>query len=233
MNKSLLWDLPTRLFHWLLVLSLFAQYATAKWLDDAVQWHFYIGYFTLFLVLFRVMWGFVGTRYARFSHFVKGPKAVYIYLTQLFNKPALPTIGHNPLGGWFVLIMLALVAVQAVSGLYMTDDIFLDGPYRAFASDELVEVMTWLHHITFDLLLYVIGLHIGAILFYGVYKKHRLIPAMLHGKQNSVYFNAQNTPIAHSKLGRALVVALVAAALVYLAIEIYPPTPEAGGYYYY
>ncbi|BFT30774.1 cytochrome b/b6 domain-containing protein [Alteromonas sp. D210916BOD_24] len=233
MNKSLLWDLPTRLFHWLLVVSIIAQYATAEWLDDAVQWHFYIGYFTLFLIAFRVIWGFVGTRYALFSHFVKKPHIVWRYVTQLFNRQSAVTIGHNPLGGWFVLIMLFLVGVQAISGLYMTDDIFLDGPYRALASDEVIGIMTQLHHVTFDVLLYVIALHIGAVVFYSVYKKQRLVPAMVHGKQNSQYFNYVNSPISHSKLRRALVVALIAAALVYVAVEIYPPAPDAGEYYYY
>ena len=86
MQKTLIWDLPTRLFHWLLVVSLLAQYATAEWLDNAIQWHFYIGYFTLFLVVFRIMWGVAGTQYAKFSSFVTGPGRVINYLKTLFDR---------------------------------------------------------------------------------------------------------------------------------------------------
>ena len=227
MQKVLVWDIPTRVFHWLLVSSLLAQYATAEWLENAIQWHFYIGYFTLFLVIFRILWGFVGTQYARFSSFVTGPRKVIRYMKTLFDKDSMPSIGHNPLGGWFVVIMLVLVAVQAISGLFMTDDIFLDGPYRPLADEQTLALMNSLHHLAFDLLLYVITLHIAAVVFYGIYKKQKLVPAMVHGKKVS-----KTVGIAGSRLISALVVALLAAAIVYVAIEVYPPTPEIEEYYY-
>jgi len=247
-KNALIWDIPTRLFHWLLVISIVAQYATAKWLDNAVQWHFYIGYFALFLVTFRILWGFVGTRYARFSQFVTGPKSVLVYLKSLFNKHAPPSEGHNPLGGWFVVVMLILVSVQAVSGLFMTDDIFLDGPYRHLATEAFTDIMSSIHHIAFDILLYVICLHISAIVFYALYKKQRLVPAMVHGRKDVVEVTSENTEntspvkvkhtgqqdagIAHSMLFKAVVVAIIAAVIVYVAIEVYPPAPEVDEYYY-
>lgn len=227
MQKVLVWDIPTRVFHWLLVSSLLAQYATAEWLENAIQWHFYIGYFTLFLVIFRILWGFVGTQYARFSSFVTGPRKVIRYMKTLFDKDSVPSIGHNPLGGWFVVIMLVLVAVQAISGLFMTDDIFLDGPYRPLTDEQTLALMNSLHHLAFDLLLYVIALHIAAVVFYGIYKKQKLVPAMVHGKKVS-----KTVGITGSRLISALVVALLAAAIVYVAIEVYPPTPEIEEYYY-
>tara|TARA_A200000113_G_scaffold37940_1_gene31000 strand:+ start:734 stop:1417 length:684 start_codon:yes stop_codon:yes gene_type:complete len=227
MQKVLVWDIPTRVFHWLLVFSLLAQYATAEWLENAVQWHFYIGYFTLFLVIFRILWGFVGTQYARFSSFVTGPRKVIRYLKTLFDKDSMPSIGHNPLGGWFVIAMLVLVAVQAISGLFMTDDIFLDGPYRPLADEKTLALMNSLHHLAFDILLYVIALHIAAVFFYSIYKKQKLVPAMLHGKKVS-----KAVGIAGSRLVRALVIALLAAAIVYVAVEVYPPAPEVEEYYY-
>ena len=227
MQKVLVWDIPTRVFHWLLVSSLLAQYATAEWLENAIQWHFYIGYFTLFLVIFRILWGFVGTQYARFSSFVTGPRKVIRYLKTLFDKDSMPSIGHNPLGGWFVVIMLVLVAVQAISGLFMTDDIFLDGPYRPLADEKTLALMNSLHHLAFDILLYVIALHIAAVFFYSIYKKQKLVPAMLHGKKVS-----KAVGIAGSRLVRALVIALLAAAIVYVAVEVYPPAPEVEEYYY-
>ena len=227
MQKVLVWDIPTRVFHWLLVSSLLAQYATAEWLENAIQWHFYIGYFTLFLVIFRILWGFVGTQYARFSSFVTGPRKVIRYLKTLFDKDSMPSIGHNPLGGWFVIAMLVLVAVQAISGLFMTDDIFLDGPYRPLADEKTLALMNSLHHLAFDILLYVIALHIAAVFFYSIYKKQKLVPAMLHGKKVS-----KAVGIAGSRLVRALVIALLAAAIVYVAVEVYPPAPEVEEYYY-
>ena len=138
--------------------------------------YFYIGYFTLFLIVFRIIWGFVGTQHAKFSSFITGPRKVFNYIKTLFNRQSEPAIGHNPLGGWFVVVMLVLLTIQAVSGLFMTDDIFLDGPYRQLAGEETLALMNTLHHLAFDVLLYVIALHIGAVIFYSVYKKQKLVP---------------------------------------------------------
>ena len=226
MQNKLIWDLPTRLFHWLLVASVVAQYITAEWLDNAVQWHFYIGYFMLGLLTFRVIWGFVGPTYAKFSQFVKGPKAVIGYIGNLFNKNSVPVAGHNPLGGWFVLVMLILLFVQAISGLFMSDDIFLDGPYRHAVSESTLDIMNTLHHLAFDILIWVIALHIAAILFYAVYKKQKLVPPMVHGKKAT-----NDKAIVSSRLWLALVVALISAAAVYYAVEIAPPTPEIEEFY--
>jgi len=136
-------------------------------------------------------------------------------------------VGHNPLGGWFVVVMLLLLAIQAISGLFMTDDIFLDGPYRQFAGDNVLDVMNSIHRLAFDILLYVIALHISAIAFYSVYKRQKLVPAMVHGKKLS-----KTTGIAHSRVVRAIFVALLAAAMVYIAVEVYPPAPQADDFYY-
>jgi cytochrome b len=227
MQKQLIWDIPTRLFHWILVICILAQYATAKWLDSATQWHFYIGYFTLGLLCFRIIWGVVGPTYARFSQFVKGPSAVAHYLSTLFKRDSVPVAGHNPLGGWFVIVMLSLLLIQGISGLFMTDDIFLDGPYRAAVGDDVLSLMNTLHHLAFDILLYVIALHIGAIIFYSVYKKQKLVPPMLHGKKHST-----SAGITHSYLLRAIVVALISAIIVYLAIEVFAPAPDMSDMYY-
>ena len=236
MKKRLIWDLPTRLFHWLLVLSILAQYVTADLLDDAVQWHFYIGYFTLGLIIFRLLWGMVGPKYAKFSQFVTGPSAVFAYAKTLFDRDSLPSVGHNPLGGWFVVVMSVLVLVQAVSGLYMTDDIFLDGPLRSMAAENVLEIMNTLHHVAFDTLLYVIALHIGASVFYGIYKRQQLLPPMISGKKplpvDDEQYYGETQGIQHSHLGRAIIIALIAAASVYIIVEVLPPSSTATQYYY-
>lgn len=226
MKKALIWDLPTRLFHWLLVASLIGQYVTVEWMDSAVQWHFYLGYFTLGLIAFRFIWGVIGPKYARFSHFVTGPVPVVSYVKTLFSKAPASTAGHNPLGGWFVVIMLVLVAIQGISGLFMTDDVFLDGPYRQMADSDTLEVMNWLHHVAFDILVYVIALHVGAIMFYTFYKKRRLVPAMIHGKQKT-----SDHGISGSRVLLAIIVGLCVAGALYYAIEIYPPPPVVDDYF--
>lgn len=226
MKKALIWDIPTRLFHWLLVASLIAQYVTVEWMDNAVQWHFYIGYFTLGLIAFRLIWGVIGPKYARFSHFVTGPVPVVNYVKTLLSKAPALTAGHNPLGGWFVVIMLVLVAIQGISGLFMTDDVFLDGPYRQMADSDMLEVMNWLHHVAFDTLIYAIALHVGAIIFYTFYKKRPLVPAMIHGKQYT-----SDSSIKGSRVLLAIIVALCVSGVLYYAIEIYPPPAVVDDYF--
>lgn len=227
MEKKLIWDIPTRLFHWLLVFSLAGQYITAELMDNAMQWHFYLGYFTLGLIIFRLIWGIAGSDYAKFSQFIYGPRAVLRYAGTLFKRDSEAHAGHNPLGGWVVIIMLSLVAVQAVSGLFMTDDIFLDGPWRAAVEDSTLKTMSYLHNNVFNILLVVIALHIAAIGFYAVYKKQKLAPAMVHGKKST-----NEAGIPSSRLLAAVVVALISAGIVYYVVEIAPPEAAEEEYYY-
>ncbi|MEW9798292.1 cytochrome b/b6 domain-containing protein [Alteromonas sp. CYL-A6] len=227
MPQTRIWDIPTRLFHWLLVACIVAQYVTAEWLDDAMQLHFQIGYFTLGLIIFRVLWGIVGTHYARFSSFVRSPAAVIGYAKTLTDKNSPAYAGHNPLGGYAVLLLLLMVALQAVSGLFMTDDVFLDGPYRHLVSDTTLEVMNWLHHNVFNLLIAVIALHVVAIGYYARYKQQPLVPAMLHGKKP-----VSSPGIPSSRLLLAIVVALITAGLVYYALFVAPPAPAADELFY-
>ena len=123
----LVWDLPTRVFHWWLTLSLVASWITAEAGFEWTQWHIYLGYCALGLVLFRLMWGVVGTRHARFGSFLRGPFQVIRYARTLPEASAPAYAGHNPLGGWMVILLLLLVAVQAVTGLFISDDVFFAG----------------------------------------------------------------------------------------------------------
>ena len=222
----LIWDIPTRLFHWLLVFSITAQWVTAEWLEDAMQWHFYIGYFTLGLIVFRLIWGLLGTRYAKFSQFVSSPVKTAHYAKTLFKPDSNRHAGHNPLGGWMVLIMLALLLMQAISGLFMTDDVFLDAPYYSAVSEDIASLMSRLHHQGFTIIQGLIVLHIAAIAFYALFKKQSLVPAMLHGKKET-----EEPAIPHSKWLLALAVAIVTAAAVYYLVIIAPPAPEFDAFY--
>ena len=227
MKKNLVWDIPVRLFHWLLVLCLFGQWLTAEVLEDAMDIHFYIGYFALGLIIFRLIWGFVGTKYAKFNSFISGPKAMLTYIQSLKSKQHVFSIGHNSVGGLILPAVIILVGLQAISGLFTTDDIVYSGPYYASAGTELQQWMQWLHHNIFDILLAIIGLHLVAIGWYLVFLKHNLIRPMLDGKKAIT----EKEGIGHSQLIKAILVVCVVAIFVYWLVEINPP-PIEDGYYY-
>jgi cytochrome b len=227
MKKNLVWDIPVRLFHWLLVLCLLGQWLTAEVLEDAMDIHFYIGYFTLGLIIFRLIWGFVGTKYAKFNSFIAGPKAILAYSKSVMSKQHTFSIGHNALGGLLLPAVIILVGLQAISGLFTTDDIVSTGPYYDGANADLQQWMQWLHHNVFNVLLGIIGLHLVAIGWYLIFLKHNLIRPMLDGKKAV----AEKDSINHSQLIKAILIMCLVAIFVYWLVEINPP-PIEDGYYY-
>lgn len=183
MQSQRVWDLPTRVFHWALVLLIALQYATGEFGLLDMRWHFRFGYATLALIAFRVLWGFFGSQTSRFGEFLRGPRAVMRYLRAQMSANPQRSIGHNPLGGWSVLALLASVAVQAVSGLFASDGIDTDGPFAAHVSDSTVKLMTRVHHWNENLLLILLGLHIVAVLLYLLIKHDNLIAPMVDGRK--------------------------------------------------
>ncbi len=171
-----LWDLPTRLFHWLLVVLIPLAWWTAE--EGHMQWHAWIGYALLVLVTFRLVWGFAGSRHARFSDFLRGPRGVREYLT----GGAAGSVGHNPLGGWSVVALLAVLLLQAVSGLFNSDDVLFDGPLHYWADTPLRDTMGSIHDLAFNLLLGLIALHLAAVLYYQFVRRQPLVGAMLRGR---------------------------------------------------
>jgi cytochrome b len=129
--------------------------------------------------------------------------------------------GHNPLGGWSVLALLLLIALQAISGLFVSDEIFSEGPYRSLTSQGVIEVMEFIHFNLFNLLLGVVALHLIAVIFYQFYKRQPLINAMLHGKKST---DAQG--VDKQKLLVGLAVASFVAVIVYLVVAVFPPQPD-------
>jgi cytochrome b len=226
MKKNLVWDIPVRLFHWLLVLSLFGQWLTTEVLDNFMDIHFYIGYFTLGLIIFRLFWGFFGTRYAKFSSFITGPKAIISYLQSLSSKQKVFTTGHNPLGGLLLPAVLILVGLQAISGLFTSDEIVTAGPYYDSASSTIQKWMQWLHHNIFDVLMGLVVIHLLAIAWYRWALKHDLITPMLTGQK----VIEASKGITDSKLVRALILAIAVGFFVYWLVAI-NPTPVAAYYY--
>jgi len=224
-EKRLVWDLPLRLFHWLLVLSLAASWATAKAGFEWTEIHFWLGYFTLGLLVFRILWGFVGPRHARFSSFLKGPGSIWQYARGLIGGPVVHTVGHNPLGGLMVVVMLALLLFQGVTGLFATDDIVWSGPYNPAVSGATGKQLTSLHHANFNFILAAVALHILAIAYYGFVKRQNLVVAMLTGKKAAVWVPADQE-ITRSELVKAIIVIAISAALIYWLISAAPVPPS-------
>lgn len=181
-QRILVWDLPTRLFHWSLAVLISLQYATGEFNLLSMQWHFWLGYATLALIGFRVLWGFTGSETSRFAAFLRGPRAVLHYFADSVRGREARVPGHNPLGGWSVMLMLAVVAIQALSGLFTSDDINEEGPFAAHVSDATVALMTRIHHFNRYVLLFLIFLHIGVVLLHWVLRNEDLITPMLHGR---------------------------------------------------
>ncbi|GGE61299.1 cytochrome b561 [Streptosporangium jomthongense] len=178
MKSIPLWDLPTRLFHWLLVLAVTGSLVTVNLGGTWMLWHERFGLAIVGLISFRLMWGLVGSTYARFWHFIPGPVAISAYL-----KGEWQGLGHNPLGGLSVLAMLGLLGFQAVSGLFATDAIAFNGPlYRAVSSGWNDTITSW-HKLTEWFIYGLIGLHVATVFFYTLVKKDNLISPMISGRK--------------------------------------------------
>jgi cytochrome b len=175
------WDLPTRLFHWVLTALIVAQYATGEYHVLDMRWHCWLGYATLALIAFRVLWGFAGSQTSRFADFLRGPGAVLRHFRAYFYKNPQSSIGHNPLGGWSVLALLACVLVQAISGLFASNDISEQGPFADRVSASAMHLMTRVHGWNQNLLLLLIGLHVVAVLLHLLLKHDNLILPMFSG----------------------------------------------------
>jgi cytochrome b len=173
------WDAPTRLFHWALVALLVASYVTAEF--DELEWHMRAGYGVLALLLFRLAWGFVGSDTARFSHFVRGPRAAWHHLRGFFSSAPDVAVGHNPAGGWAVLAMLLVLCLQVGTGLFADDDISDAGPLAQYVERPARRFLTGLHDQSFNVLLALAALHVAAIAAYWVVRRQNLVWPMVTG----------------------------------------------------
>ncbi|HEY4540775.1 MAG TPA: cytochrome b/b6 domain-containing protein [Noviherbaspirillum sp.] len=215
--KIRVWDLPLRLFHWVLVLLLIVSFVTQYVGGNAMDWHFRAGYAVLVLVAFRLIWGFVGPRYARFSSFIYGPSTILGYLRSRQGKQYL---GHNPLGSLSVFALLGVVLAQAVTGMFANDDIVNEGPLVRFISKDLSDQLTWIHKdVTAWLLLTLVGLHLLALVWYAVVRKRNLVMPMISGDQEVGAAEVAPQPAQDSWKQRLLALAiltLLSAAMVWL-----------------
>ncbi len=221
----LVWDLAVRLFHWSLVLLIIAAWVTAEqgpaWMDRHMQ----VGYAVMTLILFRLVWGFCGSRYARFSSFLAGPRRILGYIKGLFGgKPEL-IVGHNPLGGWSVVAMLLMLLFQAGTGLFANDDIYNEGPLTGWVSNATSGWLTGLHKLNFNLLLAIIALHIVAVLSYWVFKRENLIKPMFSGRKwlsREAIVDTRPEGQSGRSLWWALIIVLLSAGLVFWIVNRLP-----------
>ena len=165
-KKIRVWDLPVRLFHWTLVVLLAVSYFTGRAGGDWMKFHFWSGYAILTLLLFRIAWGFVGSSTARFSHFVKGPVACSLYLRDLLLGRRTYEVGHNPVGGAMVMVLIFAVLAQVVAGLFSadTDTGTVTGPLATLVADKWIDRFTHFHAFWVNVLLILGGLHVLAAL---------------------------------------------------------------------
>jgi cytochrome b len=231
-EKRLVWDLPLRLFHWLLVLSIAASWYTAtnseEYLDVGrgytyVEFHFWLGYWTLGLIAFRIIWGFVGPKHARFANFLAGPGRFFKYAGGFFKRNSIASAGHNPMGALVVVLMILMVTAQTVTGLFLIDNTEIyAAPYNPAVDAATAAKLMSFHHWNFDTLLWVIGLHVFAIFFYRFYKRQNLVGPMITGRKPADIV-PQHEAIESSQLWKALIVALICAGGVYLVLKQAPP----------
>lgn len=207
MARLNIWDRPTRLFHWLLVLLIPLLWWTAE--EERIDLHRLLGLTMFGLLLFRLLWGLFGSSTARFAGFVKGPRGMLDYL----RGRAAPAVGHNAIGGWSVIAMLTLLVVQVGLGLFSTDEDGLEeGPLAYLVSSDTAEEAAELHESLFDVLLVLIAIHVAAILFYALFKRQNLVGPMLSGRGMAPDGAA---PMRSAPAWRFLVAALLAGGVAW------------------
>jgi cytochrome b len=177
-----IWDSPTRLFHWTLVVAVVAGYLSMKL--NLMTVHMVCGETVLALLLFRVVWGVIGSDTARFGHFLHSPRAALRHLIDFRHAEPDTQVGHNAAGGWMVLAMLVVLLIQVATGLFVNDvDSFIAGPLAPRISEDAgLQALHW-HRFNFNLIKIVVIAHVLAIVAYAMVKKHDLVRPMVTGKK--------------------------------------------------
>jgi cytochrome b len=208
-----IWDLPTRIFHWALLVCVVGLIITGNVGGNLMPWHFRLGYCVMTLLLFRIIWGLIGGRWSRFASFIYAPSTLIAYLKGQ-GKPE-HSAGHSPLGAGSVFALLGFLALQVATGLISDDEITNSGPLTRFVSNARVSLATWWHK---DVGKWVIAalivLHIVAILFYLYKKKENLIRPMLDGDKQMVQAIEPSKDTAGSR-AVALLLLMICAGFVY------------------
>ena len=182
-SRIKIWDVPTRLFHWTLLIACTIAWLTATRFNtiSTMRWHLLAGYVTLALLLFRLLWGIWGSRNNHFVYLWQEAANIPGYLPTLFQRHSHYRIGHNPLGSLAVMLLLLAVASVTVTGLFTNDAVSTAGPWAHWVSDASSETLSSWHAESFDILAALVVLHVGAILFYRFFKYDDLLSPMITG----------------------------------------------------
>lgn len=222
----MVWDLLLRLFHWALAIAVsVCLYTGFNGGFNEMDWHKISGYVVLGLLFFRLAWGIVGPRHARFTALLQGPGAIWRWLRPALRREPPVVAGHNPLAGWFVLVTLLALLLQAATGLFATDDIFIDGPLRHLTPPEWLgvtqnEFLRWatrMHRQGELIIPVLVGLHLFAILAHRVYLREPLVSAMITGRRRGAPGEAA---ITSQRILLGLVMGAAAAGLTWYVINL-------------
>jgi cytochrome b len=211
MEKIRIWDLPTRLFHWGFALAVIGAIVTD--LLDEIVWHSYCGYTALVLVVFRIIWGFIGPQHARFSSFVPSVST----LKDFIKGKSFSSFGHNPLGALSVIAILLIVLVQASSGLFADDEISFQGPLSKYVTEDVVKLMNEIHETNHLLVYGIVALHLIAIFYYQWKKKNNLIGPMIYGDKE---IDQKNQPADQSMASKDDVKIRVLALVILILLAV-------------
>ncbi|HXQ64644.1 MAG TPA: cytochrome b/b6 domain-containing protein [Steroidobacteraceae bacterium] len=222
-GPQLVWDLPLRVSHWGLVLTVTGSFVTHYIGSAAFTWHVWCGYSTLTLVAFRLAWGWIGPRYARFASFVRGPAAVIAHLRTVGGRGYRRSTGHSPLGAWMILLLLALLLAQALTGLFANDEVTSVGPLAGYVSHATSNRVSSWHEFLSDLILGAVALHVAAAVYYWVVLGDNLIGPLVTGYKHEL---PSGSGIGSQRLVAALVTLLGAAALLFWIVSRAPEPPD-------
>ena len=212
------WDIPVRLFHWLLVALIILSFTTAQIGGNAMQIHELSGFTILTLVLFRVLWGLFGSTHARFTDFVRHPGQAIEYARALRRGQPAFYAGHNPLGGWMIVALLLCLLAQAGTGLFANDDIMTEGPLYGWVSKRTSDLLSQIHEINFYVLAALIALHVAAAFYYLWGKRENLILPLFTGRKQ--LSQAQDVPESRAApLWLALLLLALCASGVYFLVR--------------
>lgn len=213
---TLVWDLPLRLFHWLLAGAIAVSlYTGLSGGFEEMDWHQRCGYLVLGLVVFRLLWGFVGGRHARFASFLAGPGRVLAYSRAMVARRPPHAAGHNPLAGWTITLTLLAIAVQAVTGLFASDDLFVEGPLVHLVEGSTVSTMTRVHGWGQWTVGVLVALHLLAIAVHSEVFNERIIGPMITGRSRDA---AADEGDENQRRTLALALAAAVAALVWWVV---------------
>ncbi|MGB1092045.1 MAG: cytochrome b/b6 domain-containing protein [Oceanobacter sp.] len=198
------WDSYIRFYHWLQVGLIIGCWWTAE--EGYMEWHLTLAAGLIGLWVSRIIWGFIGSETARFSKFVKGPASVFQFAGALLAGKIPHQVGHNPVGALMVVALLLLIAVQWFTGLFTSDDIFIEGPLYSMVSDDFASLMGQIHHLNFDLIVILVVVHVLAVVLHQ-FKGEKIVGAMITGKRADL---AGEPSLVNPKMANSLTAWIIA-----------------------